>query len=401
MPDDPARMIDARSLMRELSVEELCATAEEYFRRLTNLDYHLAKPFASVDEAPELVISFMHVLLGLKLAPEMVVLDFGAGSCWSSRYLTQLGMEVIAMDASSSALEIGRQLYARNPVFGEKPPPRFLPFDGRRFDLPDRSVDRVLCYDAFHHVPNPEEVLREMGRVLKPAGIAGFSEPGPDHSRSPQSQYEMRTFGVLENDVSMGEIQDWSRRAGFERLHVSVFSSLPFHLPLDEFDAFLERSRGGQRYLDATREYLRNRRLFFLTKAGTEIADSRQRAGLKAELQVDVSQTRVRPGKPFSVSAWVTNIGSAAWRPSTARIGAVNLGVHLCDPSGRVLNLDYFRQPLSPERVVRPGETLELKFQVPSPPTGRYVLEFDLVSEAVCWFATNGSRTVRIAVEVE
>src|SRR5207253_9848313 len=102
MPDDPARMIDVRSLMRELSVEELCATAEEYFRRLTNLDYHLAKPFASVDEAPELVISFMHVLLGLKLAPEMVVLDFGAGSCWSSRYLTQLGMEVIAME------EIGR-----------------------------------------------------------------------------------------------------------------------------------------------------------------------------------------------------------------------------------------------------------------------------------------------------
>jgi len=62
-------------------------------------------------ETPELLISFMHVLLGLKLAPEMVVLDFGAGSCWSSRYLTQLGMEVIAMDASPSALEIGRRLY--------------------------------------------------------------------------------------------------------------------------------------------------------------------------------------------------------------------------------------------------------------------------------------------------
>jgi len=206
----------------------------------------------------------------------------------------------------------------------------------------------------------------------------------------------------VENDVRMSEMQEWSRRAGFERLHLSVFSSLPFHLPLDEFDAFLERGRRGERYLDAMRTYLQNRRLFFLTKGGTEVADSRQRAGLKAELQVDVRETRVRPGTPFSAVARVTNSGSAAWLPSTARIGAVNLGVHLYDPSGQLLSLDHHRQPLtsSPGRLVHPGETLELAFEFPSPSTGRYMLEFDLVSEAICWFATNGSRTVRVSVEV-
>src|SRR5205823_2678636 len=171
------------------------------FQGLTNLDYHLAKPFAAVDEAPALLISFMQVLLGLKLAPEMVVLDFGAGSCWSSRYLTQLGLEVIAMDASASALEIGRQLYARNPVFGEKPPPRFLAFDGRRFELPDESVDRIVCYDAFHHVPNPEEVLR----VRLPPRAEPGGGPARDGPR-PEARRHCRILGARSGSLQITSI---------------------------------------------------------------------------------------------------------------------------------------------------------------------------------------------------
>ena len=60
-----------------------------------------------------------------------------------------------------------------------------------------------MCLDAFHHVPNPGLVLAELSRVLKEGGIAGFAEPGPEHSKSPQSQYEMKTFKVVENDVNV------------------------------------------------------------------------------------------------------------------------------------------------------------------------------------------------------
>jgi 2-polyprenyl-3-methyl-5-hydroxy-6-metoxy-1,4-benzoquinol methylase len=55
----------------------------------------------------------------------MKILDFGAGSCWSSRYLTQLGLEVIALDVSASVLKIGQELFARHPVFGNQPSPQF------------------------------------------------------------------------------------------------------------------------------------------------------------------------------------------------------------------------------------------------------------------------------------
>jgi ubiquinone/menaquinone biosynthesis C-methylase UbiE len=42
--------------------------------------------------------------------------------------------------------------------------------------LPDDSLDAVLLYDAFHTLTNPEKVVRELHRVLKPGGILSFSD---------------------------------------------------------------------------------------------------------------------------------------------------------------------------------------------------------------------------------
>src|SRR5205814_5451275 len=115
---------------------------------------------------------------------------FGPGACLTAPCLAPLGCEAIALDVPPTALELGTQLFARLPPIGNTPPPRFLVFDGRRIDLPDESVDRIFCFDAFHHVPNPADVMRELGRVLRPGGMAGFSEPGRHHSKGARSQYE-------------------------------------------------------------------------------------------------------------------------------------------------------------------------------------------------------------------
>lgn len=136
----------------------------------------------------------------------MNVLDFGASTCWTTRCLTQLGCAVTAVDVSATALAIGRELFRVLPLVGARPEPTFLVFDGRHIDLPDESVERIACVDAFHHVPNPAEVLAELGRVLRPGGIAGFSEPGPNHSKAAHSQFEMKNFTVVENDVVMADI---------------------------------------------------------------------------------------------------------------------------------------------------------------------------------------------------
>ncbi len=112
--------VDVRQLIKELSVEELCQTAEEFFARLDNWDYLQAKPFAAIEETPELLTCFAQVLQGLSLLPDMTILDFGAGSCWTSRFLSQLGLRVIACDVSPTGLKIGQDLYRRHPLISKK-----------------------------------------------------------------------------------------------------------------------------------------------------------------------------------------------------------------------------------------------------------------------------------------
>lgn len=395
--------VDVRKLMRELSVEELGQTAEEFFARLDNWDYLHAKPFAAVNETPELLTCFAQVLQGLNLLPDMTILDFGAGSCWTSRFLSQLGLHVIACDVSRTGLKIGQELYQRHPLIGNQPEPRFLHFDGHQFELADNSMDRISCWDAFHHVSNPAQVLKEMGRVLKEGGVAGFSEPGPEHSKAPQSQYEMRTNRLIENDIKVSEIWADAQRAGFTEIKLAVFNPQPFLLPLAEFDAYLSGEDSGQRYISETREQMKHRRVFFLFKGESSApADSRQRDGLMAELHVEVESNRIPEGQPLRLKAVGKNTGRTVWLPTTARIGAVHFGAHLFDERGILLNLDYFRNDLMPGegREILPGETVEFVCEVPLPAKGKYTLQCDLVSEAVCWFEHNGAATVRLQIEV-
>lgn len=394
--------IDVRDLIKQLSVEELCQTAEEYFATITNWNYHLSKPFSSIDDMPELLTCFSQVLQGLRILPGMTALDFGAGSCWTSRYLTQLGFHVIALDVSASALKIGQELFVRQPIIGDKPSPQFLHFNGRKIDLPDNSVDRILCFDAFHHVPNPEHIIKEFSRILKQGGIAGFSEPGPNHSKSPQSQHEMRNFKVIENDIHIRDIWNYAQKVGFTNIDLAIFNAIPFRVCLKDFEEFFSGKYTKKYYVNTTHSSMSNRRIFFLYKGEPNSLDSRQRAELLTRLNIRLDKNIVPEGTLLLVHVTVTNIGSAIWLPTVAKVGAVHLGAHLLDQHGKQLNYDYFRHVLTPDenKSILPNETLNFEMQVPIPTKGCYILEFDLVSEGVCWFSVNGSKTSRVDIKV-
>jgi SAM-dependent methyltransferase len=321
------------------------------------------------------------MLHGLKLYRGARVLELGAGTGWLSHWLAQLGCEMTLLDVSPTALQIARELFARQPLIGERPAPRFLVFDGHRIDLPDASVDRALTFDAFHHVPNPDEVLAEIARVLAPGGIAGFAEPGPAHSRSPMSQYEMRTFGVVENDVDVHAIWAAAQRAGFTAIRIAAFSPRPLLLSIDEYEGAIRGAGAFATFAAAARDFLRDTRMFFLQK-GEPLLDSRRTEGLACAIAV------ARDGNIIHVT--ITNSGRAAWLPSDAVPGGVQLGVHRYD-DGRLVDLDYHRVALP--RALQPGESAEVTLTLPP---GSY--ELDCVANDVTWFAQVGSEAVRIQV---
>ena len=394
-----AAFVDAAALSATLSVEDLARTADEYYRTtLQFADRYLAKPFADPRDTPDLLGSFAHLVAGLRLVPGLTVLDFGAGACWTTRCLTQLGCEAIALDVSPTALELGKQLFARLPPIGSTPPPRFLVFDGRRIDLPDASVDRIFCFDAFHHVPNPADVVRELGRVLRPGGVAGFSEPGRHHSKSARSQYEMKNYTAIENDVVMEDVWTWARAAGFVDLELAIFSTGSYRVPLAEFEEITRGGRALSRYADGVRIFLQGHQTFFLTKGGQAAKDSREREGLKGEITVQLERTIVRRGEPIRGTATMQNVGGVSWLPGSTTHGGVNLGVHLRARDGSPVSVDFARVRLA--GTTTPGHTQSVTFAIAPPDAGDYLMEFDLVSEGVGWFEMNGSATVTLALSV-
>lgn len=397
-PEDP---IDVREMIATTTVEDLNRTAEEYFSRLSDWEHHLAKPFNSADDTPTLLMGVSLMLQGLRLAPGMTVLEFGAGTGWLSRFLTQLGCRVILLDVSSSALAIAREVYERLPIIGDRPRPEFLTFDGRRIDLSDGSVDRIVSFHAFHHVPNPDAVLREFGRLLRPGGIAGFVEPGPRHSNDPQSQFEMRAYRVVESDIDVHAVWRTARARGFADMKLAIHHGPPFHVSLEEFEDFMAGATGGgARWVNSTRAFLRHVRTFFLFREGAERVDSRSADALACRIDAALSASPVEQ-QPFFIDVTVRNSGAAVWLRPEAEYGGVALGVHLYDGSGNLLAFDVRRQRLTePPREIAPGETVACRVELPPQRAGRYILELDCVASKVSWFAQVGSPPLRLPIEV-
>jgi SAM-dependent methyltransferase len=367
--------------------------AEDYFASLTTWEHHLAKPFSQVEETPTLLASVAVLLQALRLTPGMTVLEFGAGSGWLSRFLTQMGCRAILLDVSATALNIAREHYRRQPVIGEPPEPEFLPFDGRRIDLPDRSVDRIVCFDAFHHAPNPDEVIREFGRVLCAGGVAGFVEPGPRHADAPRSRFEADTYGVVERDVDVHDIRRAAQASGFADLRMCVFHATPHHVSLREYEEILAGGPAGEAWLASTRTFLRPVRSFYLVKAGSERADSRSAAGLACEIRASIAEG--------AIDASVTNAGTATWLPWGTTPGGVGLGAHVYDDAGTLVSFDFHVEPLTiPPREIVPGEVVTRRFVLPPLAPGRYRVELDLVASDVIWFAQAGSKTVTLALRI-
>ena len=400
-PEEGGRPLDVQALIDRTPIEALNQSAEEYFSSLTNWDDHLAKPFSTVADAPRLLVNLSTLLHGLRLRAGTTVLEFGAGTGWLSRQITQLGCRAILLDVSPTSLTIAQELYRRQPVAGRRPTPEFLVFDGRHIDLPDASVERIVSFDAFHHVPNPEDVLREFGRVLKPGGIAAFAEPGARHSRSPMSQFEMHTYGVVENDIDVHRLWWAAQGYGFADLKIAIFNGPPFYVSLAEYEDFLAAGPTSERWLTATRVFQRDVRNFFLFKAGSEALDSRAMDGLAATIDATVAPRGLVQGATVALDVTVTNVGQASWLPAGAEYGGVQVGAHLYAASGRMLNFDFHTEPLTDApRAVEPGETVRRRMTLPALSAGQYEIEVDCVSSHVAWFAQAGSKTAKVRIEI-
>ena len=388
----PRNLIDVREVIARHSPAEHAALADAYFAAMPENPLLLRKPFFGLRDTVANMHGLSEVLGRLQLFPGAKVMDFGAGTGWLSKVLAFIDCHPVAVDLSATALAIGRRALEQDPVAAGLQID-WRVYDGVRLPLEDASLDRIVCFDSFHHVADQQATLAEFHRVLRRGGLAVFREPGPKHSASADAQAEMRQFGVVENDIVLEEIWRVAQAVGFSDLRVAAAIPRSASFTLEQYNRVLAgevRAEDIAALMMPLVQGAENLRIFSLEKASL-IGDSRQADGLAGSLAIEL--TRIEADAMIG-RARATNTGKARWRASSSEPGGVCLGVRHLRGGDK---LDFSRIWLSGHGV-EPGETVDVGFDLPLPQERPTRLHFDLLAEHVTWFEAVGSTPVVIDV---
>ncbi len=114
------------------------------------------------------------ILAEVGIRPGFCVLDYG---CGSGSYITAASElvgrsgKIYALDIHPLAIESVQRIATNARLTNVET----IQSDCKT-GLSDDSIDVVLLYDMFHKLSDPDSVLEELHRVLKPDGILSFSD---------------------------------------------------------------------------------------------------------------------------------------------------------------------------------------------------------------------------------
>lgn len=96
--------------------------------------------------------------------PFQSALDLGCGTGEMLKLILQKDphKELCGIDLSEEMLAVAKSKLPEQV--------KLLLGDSEALPFPDNAFDVVYCSDSFHHYPAPQNVLREVNRVLKPGG---------------------------------------------------------------------------------------------------------------------------------------------------------------------------------------------------------------------------------------
>jgi len=119
------------------------------------------------------------------VAPGDRVLDMGCGAGRHAFALYRLGADVTALDRSASDLVDVEVMFAAMREEGEVPAgARARAVRGDAYALPfeDGTFDRVIAAEILEHLPQDQDAMAELYRVLRPGGLLAVTVPrwGPE-----------------------------------------------------------------------------------------------------------------------------------------------------------------------------------------------------------------------------
>ena len=96
------------------------------------------------------------------------ILEIGSGKGRMLHHLAKLGHDIRGVELNREYIAASRELFGELPV---------SPVDSEKLPAADGSLDVVMSFDVFEHIPDTDSHLREVNRVLKPGGYYLLQTP--------------------------------------------------------------------------------------------------------------------------------------------------------------------------------------------------------------------------------
>jgi ubiquinone/menaquinone biosynthesis C-methylase UbiE len=204
-------------------------------------------------------------------SPGQHVLDIGAGT----GIVALIAAKRIGLSGSVIGVDFayGMMLRARNACDANRPKVLLTQMDAEFLGFPDESFDRVTCAFSLFQFVNMPEALNQMHRVLKPGGLVGLSNWGPEFftpvgpmQRDLFRQYHIRP--LLPNPITfkLGQMKEMLQAGGFSNVrliyeHIDLWFEGPeeiweWNLAMGPFPIMLEQQLTPDQQRDLKLHYI-------------------------------------------------------------------------------------------------------------------------------------------------
>ncbi len=176
-----------------------------YFLHLYPSVWALGNPFK--------IYEFRKLVEKIRFHPNDVVLDLGCGKGTQAQIIARKVKSVIGIEVDDRQVQSGLDLLKYSCV---KKKVTFILSTLEKADLHADSIDKVVSVCVLEHVPNLDEVLHEVRRILKPGGEVHITVDSLGNIRDAALIAKHRKDHSVCRYFSLESIQDTLQSAGFK-----------------------------------------------------------------------------------------------------------------------------------------------------------------------------------------